>query len=184
MPINFWCLDNLWLMITLFLTSENCDFCLKAFLQYIYIYTLVWPGSLLPGDLRVCVWGGEGECSGVARAFPGGWLALLEGQNDEEKIGKNERKHRKMRKNWGNVLILPTREWEAIYGPGGVTEIIPQNAIIRNDFTHFSDWYVGDFSSTWTCYQYMYTRNTFAMFLNSVKINTRKNCPFYRMVNC
>ena len=38
----------------------------------------------------------------ACRAFPGGRLAQLEGQNEEEneeKLRKNERKHRKMRKN-------------------------------------------------------------------------------------
>ena len=35
-----------------------------------------------------------------------------------KKMRKNERTYRKMRKDWGNVLILPTQEWEAGYGPG------------------------------------------------------------------
>ena len=63
---------------------------------------------------------GYGPDSGVARAFPGGRVAHPEGQNEEEneeKLRKNERKHRKIRKNSGNVLILPNREWEASYGP-------------------------------------------------------------------
>ena len=32
-------------------------------------------------------------------------------------LRKNEGKYRKMSENWGNILILPTREWEAGYGP-------------------------------------------------------------------
>ena len=51
--------------------------------------------------------------SGLARAFLGGRVAHPEGQNEEEneeKLRKNERKHRKMRKNWENVLILPIRD--------------------------------------------------------------------------
>ena len=62
--------------------------------------------------------------SGVARAFPGGQAAHPEDQNEEEneeKLRKNGRTYRKMRKDWGNVpgnvCILPTREWEAGYGP-------------------------------------------------------------------
>ena len=49
--------------------------------------------------------------SGADRAFPGGWAAHPEDQNereDEENLRKNERK-------WGK--ILPTRGWEASYGP-------------------------------------------------------------------
>ena len=58
--------------------------------------------------------------SGVARAFQGGRLANHPperpkwGQNLEYLRG-NERNYRNMRKEWGNVLILPTREWEAGY---------------------------------------------------------------------
>ena len=51
--------------------------------------------------------------SGVARAFQGGRAAHPEDQNEEENektLRKNERNYRKMRKNWGNVLILPNRE--------------------------------------------------------------------------
>ena len=43
-----------------------------------------------------------------------------EDQNEEEteeNLRKNKPKYRKMRKDWGNILILPTREWEASYGP-------------------------------------------------------------------
>ena len=44
--------------------------------------------------------------SGVARAFPGGRVAHLDDQNEEENeenLRKNERKYRKMRKDWGNT---------------------------------------------------------------------------------
>ena len=61
--------------------------------------------------------------SGVARAFPGGRAAHPEDQNEEEneeKLRKNERSYRKMRKDWGNHPIFPAREWEASYGPGHV----------------------------------------------------------------
>ena len=54
---------------------------------------------------------------GVARAFPGGQTAHPEDQNEEEnhkKFEENVRNYRKMRKDWGNILILPTREWEAM----------------------------------------------------------------------
>ena len=57
--------------------------------------------------------------SGVARAFQGGRVAHPEDQNEEENeenLRKNERNSGKMRKYWGNILILPTREWEAGYG--------------------------------------------------------------------
>ena len=50
--------------------------------------------------------------SGVARAFPGGRVAHPEDQNEEENeenLRKNERNYGKMRKYWGNILILPTR---------------------------------------------------------------------------
>ena len=59
--------------------------------------------------------------SGVARAFTGGRAAHPEDQNEEENeenLRKNESKYLKMRKDWGNVLILPTWEWEAGYSPG------------------------------------------------------------------
>ena len=68
--------------------------------------------------------------SGVARAFPGGRAAHPEDQNEEENkenLRKNERTYRKMRKDWGNVPILPTQEWEAGYGPA-FPQILPQNA--------------------------------------------------------
>ena len=58
--------------------------------------------------------------SGVARAFPGGRAAHPKDQNEEENeenLRKNERNYRKMRKGWVNILILPTQEWEAGYGP-------------------------------------------------------------------
>ena len=58
--------------------------------------------------------------SGVARAFPGGRSAHPEDQNEEEneeRLRKNERSYKKMRKDWGNHPILPTQEWEAGYGP-------------------------------------------------------------------
>ena len=60
----------------------------------------------------------RGISSGVARAFPGGRVAHPEDQNEEENLRKNEGNYGKMRKYWGNILILPTREWEAGYGPG------------------------------------------------------------------
>ena len=73
----------------------------------------------LPGVIRGQP---EGNClaSGVARAFPGGRAAHPEDQNEEEneeKLRKNDRSYRKMRKDWGNHPILPAREWEASYGP-------------------------------------------------------------------
>ena len=57
--------------------------------------------------------------SGVARAFPGEPPTRKTKMRKKiKKIWwKNERTYRKMRKDWGNVLILPTREWEAGYGP-------------------------------------------------------------------
>ena len=58
--------------------------------------------------------------SGVASAFPGGQAAHPEDQNEEENeenLRKNGRTYRKKRKDLGNVCILPTREWEAGYGP-------------------------------------------------------------------
>ena len=62
------------------------------------------------------------EClSGVARAFPGGQPAHPEPQIEEaneEKLRKDDRKSRRMRKNWGNVAFLPTRGWESGYAPG------------------------------------------------------------------
>ena len=61
--------------------------------------------------------------SGVARAFPGGRPAHPEPQIEEENgenLRKDERKSRRMRKNWGNVAFLPTRGWESDYGPVGV----------------------------------------------------------------
>ena len=58
--------------------------------------------------------------SGVASEFPGGWIAHLEGQNEEE----NENSLRKICKNllkfWWKmrkVEILPTGDCEAGYGP-------------------------------------------------------------------
>ena len=61
------------------------------------------------------------NCSGVARAFPGGQLAHPEGKNVEENdqsLRKNIKKSiaiwAKMRK----VELLPTRDCEAGYGPG------------------------------------------------------------------
>ena len=58
--------------------------------------------------------------SGVARAFPGGRPAHPEPQIEEEngeKFRKDERKSRRMRKNWGNVAFLPTWGWESDYAP-------------------------------------------------------------------
>ena len=58
--------------------------------------------------------------SGVARAFPGERPAHLEPQSEEEneeKLRKDERKSRSMRRNWGNVAFLPTRGWESGYAP-------------------------------------------------------------------
>ena len=58
--------------------------------------------------------------SGIARAFPGGRLAHPDNRNEEENkenLKKNEKNCQKMRKDWGNVLILPNREWKAGYGP-------------------------------------------------------------------
>ena len=63
--------------------------------------------------------------SGVARAFPGGWLAHLEGQNEEE----NTKSLRKNKKNWSKfeeklrkVEVLPTWDFEADYGPAKIME--------------------------------------------------------------
>ena len=87
-------------------------------------------------------------CSGVARPFPGGRLAHPEVQNEEE----NEEKLRKMMKNWGNVLILPTREWEAGYGPvcmpvyslvySGV-HTPPHTSVVYTIFAGGSKWELG-----------------------------------------
>ena len=59
------------------------------------------------------------QSNDVARAFPGGRAAHPEDLRKKVKKewGKNKRTYRKIRKNWGNVLIMPTREWEAGYGP-------------------------------------------------------------------
>ena len=50
-------------------------------------------------------------------AFSGGRRpAHPENQNEEENeenLRKNRENLRKMKKDWGNVLILPTQEWEA-----------------------------------------------------------------------
>ena len=58
--------------------------------------------------------------SGVARAFPGGRLAHLENQNEEE----NKWSLRKNKENWSKfeekvrkVELLPTRDCKAGYGP-------------------------------------------------------------------
>ena len=62
-----------------------------------------------------------GFSSGLARTFPGGRAAHPEIQNEEEneeRLRKNKRTYKKLKKNWENVLVLPTREWEAGYGPG------------------------------------------------------------------
>ena len=48
----------------------------------------------------------------VARAFPGVRAAHLEDQNEEENLRKNYKTFKDMRKDWGNVLILPTWQWE------------------------------------------------------------------------
>ena len=71
--------------------------------------------------------------SGVARVFPGGRVAHQEDQNEEENeenLRKTYRTIRKVRKDWGNVLILPTQEWEAGYGP--VHEIFSLDPIIHS----------------------------------------------------
>ena len=68
--------------------------------------------------------------SGVARAFPGGRAIHLENQNEEEneeRLRKSKRTYRKMRKDWGNVLILPTQEWEAGYGPAQASIVYEQD---------------------------------------------------------
>ena len=62
--------------------------------------------------------------SGVARTLLSGRAAHPEDQNEEENeenLRKNERNYRKMKKDWGNVLILPTQEWGAGSGPGYCT---------------------------------------------------------------
>ena len=59
--------------------------------------------------------------STLARVFPCVRLAHPEDQNEEENeenLRKYERNYRKKRKDWRSVLLLPTREWEAGYGPG------------------------------------------------------------------
>ena len=59
--------------------------------------------------------------SSVARAFPGGRSAHPEPEIEEEngeKLRKDERKSRRMRKNLGNVAFLPTRGLESDYAPG------------------------------------------------------------------
>ena len=55
-----------------------------------------------------------------SQGIPGWVSGTPEDQNEEaneENLMKNETTYRKMRKDWGNVLILPTQEWEAGYGP-------------------------------------------------------------------
>ena len=82
-------------------------------LLHAMVYQFIWPDTF------------SITYSGVAMAFPGGRLARPEDQNEEEKeerLTKNKRKYRKMRKDWGNVLILRTREWEAGYGPDHLPE--------------------------------------------------------------
>ena len=62
----------------------------------------------------------EHLASGVARAFPGGRPAHSEPQIEEEKeekLRKNQKKSRRMRKNLGNVAFLPTRGCESGYAP-------------------------------------------------------------------
>ena len=59
-----------------------------------------------------CLYETRPPCSGVARAFPG--VAHLESQNEEE----SEKKLEELIKIWGkNEERLPTRDWEAGYGP-------------------------------------------------------------------
>ena len=56
--------------------------------------------------------------SGIARAFPSGRAAYPEFQNEEETeeiFRENERGTKGKWKNWGNDLVLPTRELEMGY---------------------------------------------------------------------
>ena len=62
-------------------------------------------------------------CSGVARGFPGGRTGRPKWGKWWRKFEENERTYRKMRKDWGNVLISPTCEWEAGYCPGVVGHV-------------------------------------------------------------
>ena len=66
-------------------------------------------------------------CNGIARAFPGGRVAHLESQNEEE----NEESFRKNMKNWlrfekrmRKVELLPTRDCEAGYSPACIVHAI------------------------------------------------------------
>ena len=59
--------------------------------------------------------------SGVARAFSGGRLAHLEGQNEEENkwsLRKNKKNWLKFEEKMRKVELLSTRDCEAGYGPG------------------------------------------------------------------
>ena len=65
--------------------------------------------------------------SGIARAFPGGRPAHPEPQieeENEERLRKDERKFRRVRKNWGNVALLPTRGWESGYAPDHIAPTV------------------------------------------------------------
>ena len=58
--------------------------------------------------------------SGVAKAFPGGRVAHPEGQNEEENkkcLRKNKKNWSKFEKRMRKVELLPTRDFEAGYGP-------------------------------------------------------------------
>ena len=56
-------------------------------------------------------------CKGVVRTFPGGPVAHLENQNEGRGIQGKFRKYMKMRKNLGNIVILPTWDYESGYAP-------------------------------------------------------------------
>ena len=94
--------------------------------------------------------------SGLASAFPGGRVAHPEDQNEEENeenLRENERIYWKMRKDWRNNPILPTRGWEAGCSPtltliqnskslaktlslnAGTSELIPKKNVYN--FKHY-----------------------------------------------
>ena len=58
--------------------------------------------------------------SGVARAFPGGWVAHPEGQNEdrnEEGLRKNLKQMMEILGKMRKVELLPTRDYEGGYAP-------------------------------------------------------------------
>ena len=82
------------------------------------------------------------KCSGIARAFPGGRLAHLEGQNEEENewsLRKNKKNCSKFEKKMRKVELSPTRDCDAGYGPCSNVNILI-NSLLSIKFQHF-DWF-------------------------------------------